>query len=315
MSRRTLHIAGMTALAVFLVMFSYSKTLAQAWVPEQGQASISIYYAHGEVGDHLLTGDFVWQGVNYGSKVDKGHVKSHTVVVGLEYGISNRLALSASIPATVSATVSGLPIAPHILPDGSTIDDGAYRAGLQDFRFEARYMTIVDPLVITPFLAVVIPSHHYVTLGHTFLGRDLREVHIGFYLGKLLTFISNDLYTQAGYEFAYVEKIDDIRPNRSIVEFTLGYFVTPTVTVSTTMSYQKSHAGLDWATDVVDYQTYIDHDRMDAPNYLQLGGSVSVDVNDAFGFFVSYRGTLWGTNVHELSTVAVGSTWSFAAPW
>ena len=311
MSRRTLHIVRMIALPVFLVMLSSSTTRAQAWVPEQGQASISMYYVHGEVGDHLFTHDFIYQGVNWGTKVGKGHVKSHTVVVGLEYGISNRLALSASIPATVSRYVGGWPITPHILPDGTNLDDGVYHGGFQDFRFEARYMSIVSPLVITPFLAVVIPSQRYVTLGHTALGRDLTELHLGFYLGKLLTFISNNLYTQAGYEFAYVEEIDHIRPNRSVVDLTLGYFVTPTVTVSTTMSYQKSHAGLDWATDIHDLTDYYDHDRLDAPNYLHLGGSLSVDVNDALGFFVAYRGTLWGTNVHELRTIALGSTWSF----
>ena len=316
MSRRTSHIVSMIVLPVFLVMFSCSTTRAQAWVPEKGQASISVYYAHGDQGDHLLSEDLIDGGVNYGKKIHSGDMQSHTVIVGLEYGISNRLALSASIPATVSRYDSTNYIfPPHILPDGSTIDDGVYRGGFQDFRFEARYMSVVSPLVITPFMAVVIPSHHYITFGHNAIGRDLKELHVGLYLGKLLTFISNNLYTQAGYDFAYVEKIGDISANRSAVDFTLGYFVTPTVTVSTTMSYLKSHGGIDWVTsDILDIASYVNHDRHAAKNYLNLDGSVSVDINDALSFFVSYTSTLWGTNIHELRSLALGSNWSFEVP-
>jgi len=194
------------------------------------------------------------------------------------------------------------------LPDGSTLDDGVYHGGFQDFRFGVRYMAIVYPLVVTPFISVVIPSHDYPVQGHSVIGKGFKELHFGLYLGKLLTFISNNLYTQVGYDFAYVEEVDDMRVNRSDVDLTLGYFVTPSITVSSTMSYLKSHGGIDFLEVHPGNVASHLHDRHAAANYLNLGGSVSLEINDALNFFVSYTGIVSGENTHALRSVAVGST-------
>ncbi len=294
---------------VFLVMLSPSTSRAQAWVPEEGQASIFAVYAYGEAEYTLFSGDFIQSGVNYGKKKDGSGVQSHSAYVGLDYGISSKVALSANIPDIVSRYTGSAPHSPK-LPDGSTLDDGVYHGGFQDFRFGVRYMAIVNPLVVTPFIAVVIPSHDYPSTGHSVIGKDFKELHIGLYLGKLLTFVSNNLYAQAGYDFAYVEEVDDMRVNRSDVDLTLGYFVTPSITVSGTMAYLKSHGGIDFLETYPGAAEFHKHDRHAKANYLNLGGSVSVEVNDALNFFVSYTGMVSGENTHALRSVAVGSTWT-----
>ena len=302
MTRETLGRVGIVALPVVLVMASSSRTQAQAWVPEEGQASISFFYTHGDVRYHLFSGDFNASGVYKGKRRDLGALQSHSMHIALDYGVSSNVALSASIPAIVSRYDG-------IRPDNEAVDDGLFRGGFQDFEFKVRYMSVQSPLVVTPFMSVVIPSHDYETFGHTAIGRDLMELHFGFYLGKLLTFISDNLYTQVGYDFAYVEKHHDVRVNRSNIDLTLGYFVTPSVTVSTSMSYLKSHGGIDWL-DIHNQADLHEHDRHAAANYLALGGLVSVALNDALNFFVGYSGILWGENTHEIRTVAIGSNWT-----
>ena len=174
-------------------------------------------------------------------------------------------------------------------------------------------MAIVNPLVVTPFISVVIPSRDYPTEGHSVIGKGFKELHFGFYLGKLLTFVSNNLYTQAGYDFAYVEKVDGMRVNRSDFDLTLGYFVTPSITVGGTMAYLKSYGGIDFLdSHPGNIEAHL-HDRHAAANYLNLGGSVSVEVNDALNFFVSYTGMVSGENTHALRSVALGTTWTFQA--
>jgi hypothetical protein len=279
-----------------------SKAVGQAWVPEAGQASVSAYYERGDVSYHLFSGDVVLGGVNYGKKLNDGHIRAQSMHLSIDYGVSNRLAISAGIPATFSR-YEGTD------PENLATDDGQFRGGLQDFRFEARYMAVEVPLVVTPFLSVVIPSHDYPTFGHVALGRRLKELHAGFYLGKLLTFISDDLVAEAGYEFAYTEKVGDTRPNRSHFDFGLGYFITPTITVNAYAAYIFTHAGMDWL-DEMDETSFNDHDRMAKAKFLQLGGTLSYDVSDALRFFVGYSAIVSGENTHQIQSIAIGSTWS-----
>lgn len=276
---------------------------SQAWVPEKGKASVGIYYEYIDVDKHLFSSDAIVSGINLGKSVDLGNIRSNTVHFNIEYGISNRLALRANFPTVVSR-YEGL------LPENPALDDGLYRGSVQDFGFQIRYMSILRPVVITPSISIVIPSHEYETVGHAAIGRDLAEVHFGLYLGKLLTFVSDDLYAQAGYDFALVEEISNIRTNRSRADITLGYFLTNILTINSYMTYQNTHGGIDWLEDIRNANDFHVHDRLAASDFLHLGGSVTIDVTDEFNFFVAYTGTLRGENTHEIQSFAFGTNWS-----
>lgn len=303
MNGRTLHIVGVMAMLAFLVMISPSPTKGQAWVPEKGQASISTSYEYSDVGDHLFSGDFIFEGTNFGKEVDFGDIKAHSAHLNLDYGISNKLALTASIPAVVSRYNGAV-------PDNPAVDDGNFHGGVQDFALGIRYMSLITPLVITPSVSIVIPSHKYETLGHVSIGRDLKELHVGLYLGKLLTFVSDNLYAQAGYNFAYTEAHDGLRANRSDVGLTFGYFVSPALSITTNMAYQKTHTGIDWLTDTDTEEGFHSHDRFAKATHLRLGGSLSVEVTDALNFYIGYGRTLWGENTHQIQSISLGTTWS-----
>lgn len=300
MNKRTLHIAGMMALLVFLVMGSPSPTQGQAWVPEKGHLSMSIFYEYSDVGNHLFSEDLIFQGINFGKEVDElGDIKSHSVHLNLDYGLSNKLAVTASIPM-VTSRYDGT------IPDNPAVDDGTFHGGIQDFRLGIRYMSLVTPLVVTPSVSVVLPSHNYETLGHVSIGRNLKELHVGLYLGKLLAFVSDNLYAQAGYNFTYTEAHDGLRANRSNVGLTFGYFVSPALSITTNMAYQKTHTGIVWGRG----EGFQAHDRFAKATHLRLGGSLSLEVTEALNLYIGYGRTLWGENSHDIQSISLGTTWS-----
>ena len=300
MSERQLPLLGLMALSVCLGVLSPSTTKAQAWLPEQGQATISLLSAYSDVKYHYS---------NNHIPADAGRIYYYTASAGIEYGISNSLALNVSIPVSISKYVGKFP---HRFA-GKPVDDNVYRGSFQDFAFMIRWMSVLRPLVVTPFLSVIIPSHNYKTLGHTAVGRDVRELHVGFYLGKLAMVISDNLYTELGYDFAFVEKIDGISANRSRAEFILGYFVTPIVSLSTSIVYAKTHGGvIPSAIDQIhDPEDFHEHDRHAADEYINLGGSASVSVSDPLSLYVTFGAMIWGKNIMAPRTLAIGLNWSF----
>jgi hypothetical protein len=300
MNDRRLPLLNLMMLSVCLGVLSPSTTEAQAWLPEQGQMTISLLSAYSDVKYHYGN-DHVPEA--------RGSVYYYTANAGIEYGIMNSLALNVSIPVSISRYVGKFP---HRFA-GKPVDDNVYRGGFQDFAFMIRWMSLMRPLVVTPFLSVIIPSHKYKTLGHTAVGRDVRELHLGIYLGKLAMGISDNLYTELGYDFAFVEMIDDISANRSRAEFTLGYFVTPIVSLSTSIVYAKTHGGvIPTAIDQIhDPEDFHEHDRHAADEYINIGGSASVSVSDPLNLYVMFGAMVWGKNIMAPRTLAFGLNWSF----
>ena len=300
MHKRTLNIFGTMALLVFLVMGSPAITQGQAWVPEKGQLSMSLSYEFTDVGDHLFSK--IIPGFSDEKEVDLGDIKSHTTHLELDYGITNKWALTASLPVVMSRYKG-------TFVENLKLDDGTFQGGVQDFNLGIRYMSLISPLVVTPSLSVVIPSHNYETHGHASRGKGLKELHLGLYLGKLLDFVSDNLYAHAVYQFVYTEK-DSLRANRTNLALTLGYFVSSAMSITINMAYLKTHEGVDWSTTSPDAPNWHFHDRFSKASHLRIAGSVSFEVSDELGFYIGYGQLLWGENDHEIQSISFGTTWS-----
>ncbi|PYT25799.1 MAG: hypothetical protein DMG57_23805 [Acidobacteria bacterium] len=156
--------------------------------------------------------------------MDRGHIHSDALTLEVDYSLTDRLALRMAVPYIV-AKYSG-PF-PHQLP----IDDGSYRSTFQDFTIDVRYNLSKRPVVLTPFFTTVIPSHSYEYFAHSAVGRDQREYHLGTNFGRRLDPVLPKAYLQARYSYVFVERVLGISPNRSDVEFTLGYFLTPRLSI------------------------------------------------------------------------------------
>lgn len=275
---------------------------AQAWVPPRGEASFSFGVLHDRARDHL---DF------QGARLDRGRMYWASAANSLGYGVTDRLALRVSLPVVFSRYSGEFP---HRTPPGRELyDDGQWHRAVQDFRLDARFKTTNGPLVVTPFVAVVLPSHTYEYLGHAAAGRSLKEAQAGVYVGRVLDPLLPDAYVQAHYAFTVPERVLGIWHNRSDASLDVGYLATPALTVGAFGSWVKTHGG--WRT--IDYPRATDprfefHDQLTRTEYFRLGGSVSYALTGSIDVAASAFTTLSGRNDVAMTGFGLGLTYGFS---
>jgi hypothetical protein len=245
-----------TTLALFVLAAALSfapVSRGQAWLPPKGDASLSLGYQYYYSTDYTCS-------EGCGSFYD-GDTSQHALVAYLTYGVTDRLAVSLGLPPYYVSRYNGPD--PHTAPvldangriarDASgaplydppaRIDDGSYHASFQDFRAELSYMALQEPLVVTPFVGAVVPSHAYDFYAQTAVGRRLWDVRIGANVGRRLDPLLPDAYVQGRYVFAYRQKTQGLRFNYSYLDLELGYFVTPSLALRFLGAGQFPHDGL-----------------------------------------------------------------------
>jgi hypothetical protein len=152
---------------------------AQAWAQPKGEGYVTLGYQNWYAKHHLL---------GTGLKADLGHMFTQVAGLGMAYGFTDRLTVTADLPVFFTRYDA----VPGELGDGAhghrphTIDDGAWHGAVTDVRLEARFNASLRPLSITPFFGAVVPTHRYETFGHAVPGRDLREYQFGVAFGRQL---------------------------------------------------------------------------------------------------------------------------------
>lgn len=289
---------------------------AQAWTPPKGEGVLSLTFQSMNAGDHLLSST-VLGGVDFGSKsVDFGDVDGQVLLLDGDFGVTDRLAVSARLAYVSSRYTEGGRVdegpASHRHLD---IDDGGWHGSFQDAGIGARYMLSAGSWVVTPSAAVVFPVRDYVTLGHAAIGRGLNELQLGLDTGRPL-FKSGPPrgYFQGGYRYAFVEKVKDISLSRSNLMLELGYFVNRFLTVRGFGTWQKTHGGIDWTHDIHDIDGFHAHDQAAAANWVRVGAGVSIPVGGGVNLFASVIKTIEGENTLDGTAVSVGTSWGFEAP-
>jgi hypothetical protein len=294
-------IAAIIAAAVLSAALGASPALAQAWTPAQGEGAVSLAFQDAFVKYHLFTT----------TQLDRGHVRSEAMLVDFSYGITDKLALSVSLPF-IGAKYDGA--YPHL---ATGIDaTGRYHSTFQDFRFDIRYNLARKGLVITPFAGTIMPSHDYTYWAHSAVGRDLREFQVGAYWAKLLDPVLPGLFVTGRYSYGFAQQVLDISHNRSNLDLELGYFVKPELRVFALGAGQVTHGGIDfpdpalWPTLPVALVQH--HDQIGRDNELNLGGGAAYSVTPTLDLFGSVVHTVTGRNMHELEYgLTVGMSWSF----
>ena len=230
---------------------------AQAWVPLKGQGQITVTYENIYVRDHL---DYL------GRRFDAGPIRSHSVITTFEFGLTDNLTLDADLTHVTSKYEGFVAPVPHGPPD-----TGVYHPTFQDARFGIRYNILARPLVVTPFVATVIPTHHYETRGHSAVGRDLRELQMGVNVGRDLEGIIPRSYVQTRYGFAVVQRVAEFNLNRHNVDWEFGYIATERVSLRFTGAWQNTMDGIRIPIDNVRHDFHEIHDRASKSNFLRFG--------------------------------------------
>ena len=259
-----------------------------------------------------------------GQHISTDSTNAHALIWLVEFGLRDRLAVHASLPFMMVRFAGGPN--PHVVGikgQPSDLDDGTYHGAFQDFYFGARFKLVQSPrIAVTPFAEAIVPSHHYESLGQSVVGRDLRAVVVGAAVGGFADDLLPGLYFQTRLSYALVQKVLDIRANRSGVDSSVGYFLTPRFAIQFVETFQFVHDGVDFVGSgpilaihsgglVTARDRFLNHDRLLRSNVLSLGAGFTFAVTDSVSIFATGTTMAWGENIQRSRSVTVGTNWSF----
>src|SRR6202795_4393682 len=110
-----------------LLAISFS-LLAQAWLSPKGDGVVTVLYQNDIERLHSFSD---------GRTKDRGHTYLDGVIANADFSLTDKLAVSVSLPFIASKYVGPFP---HLLVRGDpttavALDNGNYHGGFQDFRF------------------------------------------------------------------------------------------------------------------------------------------------------------------------------------
>ncbi|HEY0251763.1 MAG TPA: hypothetical protein VGC41_09560, partial [Kofleriaceae bacterium] len=239
--------------------------------------------------------------------------QNHVMTLGAEFVPIENLAIDAQIPfAVVKYTGS----APH-LPVGKW-DDGSNHATFTDLRAGVRYQLLDEPYVaLTPHIAASIPVQSYEVIGFATGGRDLKQLHLGFDVGRTFDPIARNLFVQAGYEFTIAESYDanaataSINQDRSDIDASIGYlFLDGKLGVDAAYNWRFQHHGIAF-DDFGKLSPLLtqNHDPILKEEYMFLGGDVTYAISSKFSIAASVRFFLRGENTRDQSLYGLDFQW------
>jgi hypothetical protein len=289
---------------LFFVLGSISPSLqAQAWLFPKGGGTVTFSYQNTFMRYHVD---------GTGQKYDLGHVIDHVMSIDTDYSVTDRLAIKVGIPYVASRYYG---CCPHRASPGMpTIDDGKYHPTFQDFSFEGRYNLTNRSVALTPFFKVSIPSHDYAYLGHSSVGKDVREYRVGANVGRRLDPILRNAFVQGRYAFGISEPVLDIAMKRSYTDVQLGYILSRRLTLVGVGQWLYSHTGevAHFGVAFPSEEARLHHDQTDKTTMLDIHGGASVTLSRSTDFFVSVGRSLRGTNGHlNSAVVSIGISRSF----
>jgi hypothetical protein len=314
MARTTGCRAAFAAVVVSLLVTSVATPArAQAWLPAQGEGSVSVVYQDVFVRDHF----------SGTTRTDAGQIWSKAMVLDVTYGVTDNLAITFAVPWT-TARYDGNRQHPLADLSGTTptfygiqpLDDGTYHGTFTDLRFDVRYNITKKWLVLTPFIGTTTPSHQYTSFAHAAPGQKLNELQVGLSGAKLLDSIVPGLFVQGRYAYGFTEQVLDIPHNRSDFGLEVGYFATPKLRLLALSNARLTHGGIDMPLSPraeLPALQFLYHDQIQREEFLNLGGGASFSLNDRIDLFGSMIHTVTGRNGHPIQRgLSVGVSWSFS---
>jgi opacity protein-like surface antigen len=293
--------AKVAAAALGVCLVSASSAFAQAWLPPKGEAWFSLSYANMYNRDHY---DYA------GKTFNSGQVLSNTFLADLGYSITDRLGVRVNLPYA-TARYSGL--GPHLFP----VDDGSTHGTFTDLRMEARYNVFNGPVALTPFVATILPSHHYEYFGHAVVGMDLKQLLIGTGFGFRLDSFLPNAYVVGRYSYAFVEMVQNIPHDRSNMELQLGYNVTSSLQLFALGTGLYTHGGTELNLPIVrtkwSAETFHHHAQSGRSVLWAVGGGVNYQLTPTIDVQAGFLKTVAGKNDHSVnSLITAGVTFGFS---
>ncbi len=159
------------------------------------------------------------------------------------------------------------------------------------------------------------------SLGQSAAGRDLRALVVGAALGGFADDLLAGLHFQTRLSYAFVQNAVDIHPNRSGIDSSIGYFLTPRFAIDFLETFQYTYDGTDWGIPPFgigfrdgrpmtrDYG--FNHDRLARSNALTVGVGATFALTERVGVFGTVSKLAWGENLAAPRSITVGMNLGF----
>lgn len=281
-----------------LALFALAPLAArgQAMLPARGTGALTLGYQGYTVNDHL---DY------RGHHIKAGTIHARTTTLQLDYGITDRLALTASLPYVQKNYSGNRPHDPVGLEEEHehhTIDNGHYHGGWQDYYLQLRWRWLAEPIAVVPHVGYGRPSHDYTFFAHSAIGTRQERLTFGVDVGDRLPPPLQNFYYQLGYEYALIEKVRGVNVDHSTLNLELGYDLSSRWTARLIAVAQKTHGGLDFPIDFPSRsdERWYHHDQTQRIDYFNLGGGIDWRVAERWTVFANGYRTQWGENGHSI---------------
>ncbi len=272
---------------------------AQAWLPDQGAFNMTLLYNNVLNKQHWLPN---------GDTIDVGHTRSETFALLANYGITERVMVSGSLPY-VNTQYSGPPS--HGGQPGFDVDDGDAHGAFTDLRVGLHFQALERPFALAPFVAYVLPISDYYTRGHASQGRDLEELILGFSAGKSLDPWIRRSYAQLRYSYGFVEQVLDVAHDRSNLNLELGTFINPRWNVSLYGAWQWTHGGIEVPVPPSN-RYFLVHDQLAADEFFNAGIGSGYALTPQLTAFAMYMYGFSGKNGHRMNQgLTLGFTYGY----
>jgi hypothetical protein len=278
-----------------------------------------------------------WHLTGEGDRAGQSNITSNSVFVKLDYGLTDRFAVTLNLPYVQKRFRAPPGGAPAHDPDPfnhphddhehehvDRLDDGSFHGHWQDWGVGLRYRWLESPLMVTPFLNYSRPSHDYTFFAHRAPCTRQKRTQIGFAVGRPFGPPWVNTYAQGSYSYTFVEKVLGISVNYSTLHLEVGHHLNQKLSGRLFVTYRKTHGGLDFPTDFPwrgsspapedpeVRELFFNHDRIQRIDYLNGGLGLAWRFDDRYALSLDYLDTLWGENGHEIhNAVSLGLYRSF----
>jgi hypothetical protein len=169
----------------------------RAFVPGKGHGAVTLAVGSTEVDKQILYD---------GTQVSPGEISSRLALLAVDYGVTDKLAVSFSIPFVEKKYEGNRPHNPRILLDPEDrqtpfIDNGEWHGGWQDFGLKLRYNLTDYPWSVTALRRADMPSHDYVFFAHSAIGTRQNSAQLGLDVGRRFEPPFQDFYAEVGYGY------------------------------------------------------------------------------------------------------------------
>ena len=216
-------------IALTFLIFSATataQTLRNVSVPGRGAGSFGVTLQYVEMSERELI--IV--------REDFGKVTSRSAYFEFDYGLTDRLAMTATLPLKSIRYVGPYPHDPSLLRNDHgerLLDDGQYHTNWGDLGFALRWLwRNTDRYALTPFFGYYTPSNDYPLYTETQAGRGQWRFDAGLNAAGQLGPARWNMYWTAGYAYSYMEKVRPTdapsrRVNHGVLSLELGWQATP----------------------------------------------------------------------------------------